>query len=141
MGGNMNAKRNLKRSVFIMVVVLVLSASLAADTITWTVSAPFDDVYAAALRAVTEMKFEIKVAEKSAGLVTTQHMSPFGEPNHYLDLNITKKDQETEVRIDVRKRRLSVSGGSPKERIAEFKKAFSSALGDQVTITDKKSQR
>lgn len=116
-----------------------LASSASAKEEILMVSAPVDDVYTAALRVVKDMEFEIKSSDRDAGLIQTQHKSTFGEANHFLDLEITKvSDHETKVLVNARKRRLSVSGGSPDDRLKQFRVTLSEKLGDKVTVVVKK---
>lgn len=131
--------RSLITVVVLFVAVMLGGAtSASAKEETLVVNAPASDVFTASLKAVREMEFEVKTSDRDAGLIESQHKASLtGEPNHYLDVEVTKTKTGSELVVKARKRRLAFTGGSPEERLQQFRTALAKTLGDQVTITVK----
>jgi hypothetical protein len=121
----------------VVVVCLALGVTIAADpTATFTVEAPKDVVYPAALEALTVMEFDIQRENEKLGMIAAEHRASFsGEWNHKITLSITEKEGVTEIVFTGQKRRFAVSGGSPEDRAKQFKKALEERLGDKPLTT------
>lgn len=52
----MNTRQSLTYLWLTIIMVLLLAGKLAADSMTWVVNAPFDDVYAAVRKVVARHK-------------------------------------------------------------------------------------
>lgn len=129
----------MRTTIFVLLFTLFgLASAVEAKEETLIVNAASDAVYTAALRVVREMEFEIKSSDREAGIIQSEHKSTFGETNHFLDVEVTKvSDNETTVVVDARRRRLSISGGSPDDRLKQFRTGLAEKLGDGATVVKK----
>jgi len=131
--------KNLTTIVVLFVAVLFGTATTAsAKEVTLVVTASANDVYTASLKAVREMEFEVKTSDRDAGLIESQHKAGLtGEPNHYLDVEVKKTKAGSEVIVNARKRRLAFTGGSPEERLQQFRTALVKILGEGTSVVVK----
>lgn len=131
------AMKNLTIVIALFVAILGFANSASAKEVTLVVTAPANQVYTAALQVVNGLDgYEIKDSDREAGFIAAEHKTVTGEANQFMDIEIIKAgDSQTEVNLNVRKRRLSISGGNVDERIKEFHSALVRRLGDKVTVT------
>ena len=129
----------MRHTLLALLVVFGLASTAQAKEETLIVNAPADAVYTAALRVIRDMKFEIKTSDREAGLIQSENKSAFGQANFFLDVEITKvSDTESTVLVDARRRRLSITGGNPDERLKEFRDALRKTLGEGITVTEER---
>ncbi len=131
-------KRTLT-AIAMFVAITGFANSASAKEVTFVVNAPANQVYTAALQVVNGFDgYEVKNSDREAGLIAAEHKVLTGEANQFLNVEIVSVgESQTEVNLDVRKRRLAFTGGNVDERIKEFNSALARRLGDKVTVTVK----
>jgi hypothetical protein len=101
------------------------------------VDAPFDLVYRAALDVVSDMEFQVRTSDKESGHISAEHVNPFGEKSHFLNLVVSAKGEGTEVSFSSQKRKFFIGGGSPESRLKQFRAALEKSLGVPVVVAAK----
>lgn len=126
-------------AIALFVAVLGFANSASAREVTFVINAPANQVYIATLRVVNGLDgYEVKNSDREAGLIAAEHKVWSGEANQFLNVEISQVGEgRAELKLNIRKRKFSVSGGNIDERIKEFHGALSRQLGDKVTVTVK----
>lgn len=104
----------------------------AEPTATLTVEAPKDEVFAAAIAALTAMEFGIQRENEKVGMIAAQNENRFGEWNNKISIMMTEKDGVTQIEFTGQKRKWSMGGDSPEKLASRFKKTLQERLGDKT---------
>jgi hypothetical protein len=102
---------------------------------TFKVKAALDEVYRVSLDVLGDKGYRVRSSDKSAGHIAAEKENTFGEKTLAISILVAAaSDGESEVKLTVTKRALTVFGGSAEKNLKEFK----TALLDKLRATDVK---